>query len=423
MIEFLTRAIRSFLTGSDSSYIFKPAKIPFLGNLESSSFYIHIPFCRNCCPYCPYNKVTYDEKLVEPYIGALLSEMKMYKNVFGRLRVSSVYIGGGTPTLLIGRLAEVLDYIKANFELTGDICIETNPADVDSNVVEGLKRCSINLVSIGVQSFNDKYLQLLGRKYSSEKLVPAIELVTASGFSSVNVDMMFSLPSQTDKELREDLLKAIALKANQITTYPLFTFPYSSVGRYRKLRKIKMPGLSQRRRQYYLINKLLRSEGYSRVSVWGFKKGNVARYSSVTRDGYIGIGAGAGSDTPNGFYLNTFSVSEYIRKCLSGNFPTAMYMPFNENMKNYFWLYWRLYDASVPKKELYSRFINSDKRLNYFLKTLKFLHLAEEDNDRIVLNDAGTFWVHLLQNYFALNYINKIWTIAMKNPWPEAIEL
>jgi coproporphyrinogen III oxidase-like Fe-S oxidoreductase len=423
MIEFLTRAIRSFLTGSDSNYIFQPAREPFLSNLESTSVYIHIPFCRNSCPYCPYNKVTYDETLVEPYIGALLSEMKMYKNIVGRIRIPSVYIGGGTPTLLIGRLAEVIDYIKANFELTGDICIETSPADISDNTITGLKRCGINLVSVGVQSFNDKFLQLLGRKYSSDKLVPVMETVAAAGFSSINVDMMFSLPSQTDEELRDDLLKVISLNVNQITTYPLFTFPYSSVGRYRKLRKIRMPDLSQRRRQYYLINDLLRSEGYSRVSVWGFKKGSVPRYSSVTRDGYIGLGAGAGSDTPGGFYLNTFSVSEYISKCHSGNFPTAMYMPFSDSMKKYFWLYWRLYDASVPKQELYSRFTNSDRRINYFLKTLKFLRLAQEDKDHIVLNDAGSFWVHLLQNYFALNYINKVWTVAMKNPWPKAIKL
>jgi putative oxygen-independent coproporphyrinogen III oxidase len=423
MMELLTRTIRRYLTGSNSSYIFKPARVPCLGNLQSSSLYIHIPFCRNCCPYCPYNKVTYDEKLVEPYIWALLSEIKLYRDILGRLRIPSVYIGGGTPTLLIDQLAQVVNHIRTNFELTGDICVETSPADIDSHLVEGLKRCGINLVSIGVQSFNDKFLQLLGRKYSSDKLIPAVEKIADAGFSSVNVDMMFSLPFQTDEDLLDDLRKAIALNVNQITTYPLFTFPYSSVGRYRKLRKIKMPRLSQRRRQYYLINELLRSEGYSRVSVWGFKKGNAPRYSSVTRDGYIGLGAGAGSDTPNGFYLNTFSVSEYISNCISGNFPTAMHMPFTKNMRNYFWLYWRLYDTSIPKKDLYNRFGNSDRRLKYFIKTLKFLRLAEEDNDGFVLNNAGTFWVHLLQNYFALNYINKVWTIAMQQPWPEAIPL
>lgn len=422
MIELLTRTIRSFLTGSDSSYIFKPANKPFTGKLESSSLYIHIPFCRNCCPYCPYNKITYDEKLVGPYIEALLSEMKMYKSILGRLRVPSVYIGGGTPTLVIDRLAEVIDYIKANFELTGDICIETNPADINDNMITGLKECGVNLVSIGIQSFNDKYLRLLGRKYSSEILHPAVVKVADAGFSSVNADMMFSLPGQTDKELADDLQKTIALDVNQITVYPLFTFPYSSVGRYRKLRKIKMPGLSQRRRQYYLINKLLRSEGYSRVSVWGFKKDNVPRYSSVTRDGYIGLGAGAGSDTPNGFYLNTFSIAEYTDKCLSGSFPTALHLPFSGTMKDYFWLYWRLYDTSVPKKELYSRF-GDDRRLKYFIRTLKCLHLAEEDEDDIVLNDTGSFWIHLLQNYFALNYINKVWTVAMRQPWPKAIPL
>jgi len=281
----------------------------------------------------------------------------------------------------------------------------------------------VNLVSLGVQSFNDKYLSLLGRNYTSENLPPTIERLVDAGFSSVNIDLIFSLPSQTDRDLLNDLQKAVSLDVNQITTYPLFTFPYSSVGRFKKLHRVKMPNLSKRRRQYYLINNFLRLHGYARTSVWSFKKGSVPRYSSVTRDGYIGLGAGAGSDTPEGFFLNTFSVAEYINKCLSGRFPTALHMQFNRKMRDYFWLYWRLYDTNVPKNELYSRFDINDKRLRRFIKTLRFLRLTEERNGSIVLNDSGAFWVHLLQNYFVLNYINKVWTVAMKNPWPCAVVL
>jgi oxygen-independent coproporphyrinogen-3 oxidase len=343
-------------------------------------------------------------KLVEPYIQALLREMKLYESALGRLQVPSVYIGGGTPTLLAKELEDVLGWLKTHFELTGNICIEAGPADIDDELLVRLKRCGVSQVSIGVQSFNDRHLRLLGRNYTSDSIEPNIRKLIAAGFSSVNVDLMFALPLQKDQELLDDLRTALTLDVDQITTYPLFTFPYSRVGRYRKLRGIKMPNLFTRRRQYYLINDFLRSNGYSRVSVWGFKKDGVPKYSSVTRDGYIGFGAGAGSDTTNGFYLNTFSVSGYIDRCLSGGFPTALRMTFNEKMKNYFWLYWRLYDTSISNAELYRRFGSGDKKLKHVIKALKFLRLAEERNDNIVLNDSGSFWVHLLQNYFVLNY-------------------
>jgi len=422
-MSVITKWIRRYLTGKDSRYVFEPAQIPSLGDIGPTHIYIHIPFCRNCCPYCPYNKVPYDETLVEPYVQALLAEMNMYGNLTGQLKVSSVYIGGGTPTLLSDRLTDILAQLKSHFELTGEICIEANPAGLDYEAVSNLKRCGVNLVSLGVQSFNDKCLQLLGRNYSSETAELTLRKLITADFSSINVDLMFCLPAQTEGQLLDDLRKTVALNASQITTYPLFTFPYSTVGRYKKLRQIKMPSLRKRRRQYYLINDFLRSQGYSRVSVWSFKKGSVPRYSSVTRDGYIGLGAGAGTLTTNGFYLNTFSVNEYINRCLSGVFPTALQMRFNKKMRDYFWLYWRLYDTTIPKNVLYRRFGVNDRKLNGTFKMLKFLEMTEEHNGSFVLNNAGAFWVHLLQNYFALSYINKIWTVAMKHPWPDAIEI
>lgn len=423
MTDIIIRWIRTYLTGRDSRYVFDPSAKPSLDNINHTNLYIHIPFCRNNCPYCPYNKIPYDEKLVEPYIQALLCEIKLYESMLGRLKVSSVYIGGGTPTLLAEQLGEVLGQLETRFELTGDICIEAGPSEIDARVITTLKRCGAKLISIGAQSFDDRHLRFLGRNYSSEILRCSVKQLMSAGFSSINLDLMFALPHQTDKELLTDLQQAVSLNVNQITTYPLFTFPYSSVGRFKKLHRIRMPGFRKRRRQYYLINDFLRSSGYSRVSVWSFTKGRVPRYSSVTRDGYIGFGAGAGSDTSNGFYLNTFSVTEYINRCLSGSFPTSLYMRFNKKMRDYFWLYWRLYDTSVPSSELYRRFGSKDRKLKHIIKTLKFLRLAKEHNGSIILNDSGAFWVHLLQNYFALNYINKIWTVAMENPRPGLINL
>jgi oxygen-independent coproporphyrinogen-3 oxidase len=181
--------------------------------------------------------------------------------------------------------------------------------------------------------------------------------------------------------------------------------------------------LATRQKYYYRIYEFLTSRGFKRVSVWGFKKGEAPRYSSVTRDNYIGLGAGAGSHLPDGFYLNTFSVEEYIKKCLSFEFPTALFMDFTEDMSRYFWLYWRFYDTYINKDELVNRFGPYDTKLNGLLSMLRRLGLIQEKDACYELTKRGSFWIHLLQNYFSLRYINKVWGTAMKDPYPFAIAL
>lgn len=421
--KLFTRPIRAYYTGRHSEYIFKPAAYPIHQRLEKVNLYIHIPFCRNGCPYCPYNKVDYDPTAVQPYVESLLNEIELYKDRFGKLSISSIYIGGGTPALLIQELAVVLGTLRNAFSFDGDICIELNPNDVSEDAIAQLKSIGVQLVSIGVQSFNDNNLEFIGRKYRASDLDNKINGVVRAGFKSVNLDLMFALPTQSIEDLRDDLKRAVSLGVSQITAYPLFTFPYSTIGKYLRLKRVRMPGLNERKKMYYAISNYLLSNGFSRVSVWGFKKGDAPRYSSVTRDNYIGLGAGAGSHLPDGFYLNTFSVAEYINRCRRKEFPTALYMGFNADMQNYFWLYWRFYDTLIPKAELKSRFVEGQSKPMRLFRLLKSLKMMDGEKDHFRLNQRGAFWVHLLQNYFSLNYINKVWAVAMKEPFPSRISL
>lgn len=423
MRNLFSKLVRSYFTDYESDYRFVAAKKPRLNKVKKTNLYLHIPFCRSLCPYCPYNKIKYDSTLVKPYVEAVLKEIELYRQLSGDIEIGSVYIGGGTPTLFVDELPEIIDKARGCFDITGDVCIETNPHDLTDDIIEKLKSIGIDLISLGVQSFNDNLLKLIGRPYQANILPAVIEKAVSAGFKSVNIDLMFSIGAETPDELRYDLEKAVSLGVNQITAYPLFTFPYTSVGNYRKLKQIKMPNIIRRFRQYDLIKKYLTDNEYKRVSVWSYEKSNAPRFSSVTRDGYIGLGAGAGSDTCHAFYLNTFSVSEYIKTCLCGKFPTALEMKFNEKMKAYFWLYWRLYDTVIPKEQLSERFTGRENRLHDFLKLLKWTSMTVEDNDSIHLTDRGAFWVHLLQNYFALENINKVWSVAKIQPWPEEIKL
>lgn len=423
MIDYLTKNIRSYFTGKDADYKF--CKVNSLRQLKltSTNLYIHIPFCNNLCPYCPYFKIKYNPKIVPVYLKSMLSEIEAYRKHFGKIEIPSIYIGGGTPTLLIDELKFILEAIRENFNVGDDICIEVNPNSLTSEIISKLKAIGVNLVSVGAQSFINKNLGFIGRKYKAKIVDDSLEQLARGGFESVNVDLLFALPTQNIKDIKYDLDKAVDSGVNQITTYPLFTFPYTAIGKYLKLKKVKMPNLIKRHKQYYFIHRYLSKKGFSRVSVWGFKKGEVPRYSSVTRDKYIGLGAGAGSHLPNGFYLNTFSVEEYIKRCAMNELPLSLHMKFTESMQKYFWLYWRFYDTFIFKDELYKRFSRVDYKLNRLFSILKKVGMIKEATNHYELTMSGSFWVHLMQNFFSLRYIDKVWKIAIKKAYPVRIEL
>ena len=268
----LTEKIRKSIVGTNQEFIFRETNnidLPFLKKID---FYMHIPFCKNMCPYCPYNKIKYDEKLVEPFRTAILKEIELYHKKLGEIEIPSIYIGGGTPTNLIDVIGEILDKLDENFNITGDIAIETSPNDITIEIVEKLKNYNVDLISLGVQSFNDKYLRFIGRKYTSDILAPAIDLIKKFEFETLNIDLMFALPGQTISEVISDIKRAMDLGADQITLYPLFTFPYTVAGNFLKIKKVKMPHILNRRVMYKKIHDFCIDNGYNRVSVWGFKK-------------------------------------------------------------------------------------------------------------------------------------------------------
>ena len=422
--KFITENIRKYLVGSGQDFTFRRAdsdSIQFT-RLEEIGLYVHIPFCKSLCPYCPYCRIPYDKKLASEYLEALLKEIDLYKAKVGKVEISSIYIGGGTPTNLIDELGTVLKKVREVFFITGNIGIETSPYDVDEKVVKMLKDYGINLLSLGVQSFQDRFLKMLGRNYSSYDAYKAVETAISANLDSVNIDFMFDLPGQTVNDVLFDLKEAIARGVTQLTVYPLFTFSYSLVGERQSLKRVKMPGILGRKSFFYAIYDFLLREGFERVSVWGFKKGLSKRFSSVTRNYYIGLGAGAGSRLPNVFYFNTFSVREYLKALREGSFPIALKMDISESLSRYYWFYWQIYNTYFSLKELKEVF-NQDRKVLKIFRILEMKGFFTRAGDNISLTKKGTFWVHLVQNYFILNYIDKVWSVCMKEAWPEEIKI
>jgi coproporphyrinogen III oxidase-like Fe-S oxidoreductase len=427
LVRLLTRAARRYLIGPEQRWVFeRPAPDWIPPPIKRTSLYLHVPFCRHFCPYCPYTKVPYDETLLETYTRAATAEVDWWADRVGPSEVTSIYIGGGTPTLALDSVAAILKRMRERFHLSGDICIETNPADVNARTVKRLQDMGVALVSLGVESFRQSNLTIIGRGYPPVVAEQALALLAKSGFASVNVDFMFALPGQTVEDVTTDLALAAQLGADQLTTYPLFTFPYTSVGKYLKLKEVQMPNLRMRHAHYQAINRWCREYGYERVSVWGFKQGAVPRYSSVTRDSYIGIGPGAGSHLPDGFVLNTFDLSSYIQAACTCSRTTALRMPFMNEMSGWWWLYWRFYDTRIPMDHL-DEILGADApRARRLLRAVQRAGLAfqgDQHEYQLTLTETGVFWLHLVQNYFALNYVNTLWTQSRKEPWPQTIAI
>ncbi|MCJ7666104.1 MAG: radical SAM protein [Actinobacteria bacterium] len=422
--QIATRAVRRYLVGPDQKWHFDPPPQDWTPPpVKQTSLYLHVPFCRNCCPYCPYTKVAYDEALLGPYTQAALAEVDWWADKIRPAEITSIYIGGGTPTLALDSVAKILARIRKKFHLTGDICIETNPSDVNEITIQKLHDANISLVSLGVQSFCSENLKIIGRNYEPNIAEYALALLANSGFASVNVDLMFALPGQTIDGVIEDLARAVKLGASQLTTYPLFTFPYTSIGKYLNLKSVRMPDLRIRKSHYRAINEWCMEHDFKRVSVWGFKRGEVPRYSSVTRDSYIGIGPGAGSHLPDGFVINTFDLNSWVYAMREGRTAIALRMPFTIEMSNWWWLYWRFYDTRIPLDNFTAYFGKNTRKARCLLKIIELIGFAVHNEGYLELTESGAFWLHLVQNHFALSYINTVWTQSRRVPWPQKVTI
>jgi len=287
--------------------------------------YIHVPFCEQLCPYCSFHRVKLDERLCRKYFRSLRKEMMLYKNLgytFG-----GVYVGGGTPTVLIEELEETLTLAKQSFPLR-EISVETNPNHLTENNMAALKRCGVNRLSVGVQSFDDKLLRSMERyeKYGSGHDV-AERLSQALGqFDTLNADMMFNFPSQELPSLDRDLDILLDIGMDQITYYPLMVSDSTRTTVDRIFGKVSY---SKEERFYHRIVERL-FPAYRFSSAWCFsKKAAMIDEYIVDYDEYAGLGSGSIGYLNGTCYANTFDIAEYVACIDQGEIPVKAFQNFS----------------------------------------------------------------------------------------------
>jgi coproporphyrinogen III oxidase-like Fe-S oxidoreductase len=177
------------------------AKLEDIGTL---GLYLHIPFCEQICPYCPYNKELYGNNLAERYIDAVKTEMDFYSEIAGDKPITSLYIGGGTPTTMLhSGLGDIIGHMRDVFNLQCDIHMESHPNHLSAGNLSKIKSMGVQHLSIGVESLVDRHLKSLGRTYTAKGVKEAVRRAVSEGFRCVNVDVMFALPGQTYREIEQ----------------------------------------------------------------------------------------------------------------------------------------------------------------------------------------------------------------------------
>lgn len=276
---------------------------------KNDAVYIHIPFCNQICSYCDFCKIFYNEKYITNYLLSL--EKEIQNNYKGEL-ISTIYIGGGTPSALslaeLEKLFKILKIFKLNkdYELT----IETNVEDISLEKLKLYKKNKVNRLSIGVQTFNKQHLKTLNRFFEGD-IFYKIELAKQVGFKNISIDLMYALPSQTKEELLEDLNKIIKLGVTHISTYSLIIEPRTLL----YINKTQYTNEDLDYVMYKLIKETLSKHGYNHYEISNFSKPNCESKHNLTywnNQEYYGFGMGA-SGYVNGIrYENVKNINKYI---------------------------------------------------------------------------------------------------------------
>jgi oxygen-independent coproporphyrinogen-3 oxidase len=394
-------------------------------DINELGIYLHIPFCRSLCPYCPYNKELYQDDMVKRYTTSVIKEIDYYASIVGRKPVTSFYIGGGTPTTMLGNgIEQIINHIYKSFNMKCHVHIESHPDDLSQENMNILKSLGVKYLSVGVEALQDRHLNTLNRSYSVSEVKQAVERAVNVGFECVNVDFIFALPGQTYKEIEQAGHGLVSMGVQQAATYPLFRFPYTKMGQNSIKKESGIPLLLKRRKMLSILENIFYDAGFYRSSVWAFTRKGTEKYCSVTVPLYLGLGASGGSYLNDIFFLNTFNVTEYIKSLEQNKIPVALSVDLTENMQMAGWLYWRIYETRFLKNDFEKRFKTSfDGKYGKEMKILSRIGFLRDDGLQIALSDKGAYWLHAFEDWFSIDFISKLWGSSKNIPWPEKVVL
>ena len=354
--------------------------------------YIHIPFCIKKCDYCDFLSGPSGPEEQTDYVQALLREIDTVKEGKGR-SVSSIFIGGGTPSVLdAGFIGEILNRIRNKFQIQNDaeITIEANPGTADYGKLQAYREYGINRLSIGLQSPDDRELKILGRIHNYEQFLETYKEARKVGFDNINIDLMSAIPDQTYKGWEKNLRTVAALEPEHISAYSLIIeegTPFAA-------RELNLPDEDTEYNMYEATARILEEYGYKQYEISNYAKRGMACRHNIgywTRQDYLGFGLGASSLYGKERFSNTADRKKY----LENSFNTELIrerepiLSREDEMAEFMFLGLRMTEgvAKTDFEQIFGCCI--EQIYGDVLKKYESMGLLQEKNGRIFLSRAG----------------------------------
>jgi putative oxygen-independent coproporphyrinogen III oxidase len=291
------------------------------------SAYIHIPFCEHICHYCDFNKFYLEGQPVDEYLISLGKEMKSRVGKGNSEEIDTIFVGGGTPTALNAKqLDQLCAGITGNLPFNkGEFTFEANPGDLTEDKLKVLIDHGVNRLSFGVQSFNDDLLKGIGRSHRSKDVYASLETAQKVGFTNISIDLIYSLPNQTEEDFQDTLKKALELQLPHYSAYSLIVEPKTVFYNLMRKGKLPLPSQEQEANMYELLMDTMAKYGINQYEISNFaKEGYESKHNLVYWDNneYYGLGAGAHGYINGVRYSNYGPLKKYMEPINEGSLPT-----------------------------------------------------------------------------------------------------
>lgn len=285
--------------------------------MDKISLYIHIPFCAQKCLYCDFPSFARKDHLRKAYIEALNKEIISLREKHNNLEINTIFIGGGTPSVLEADELECLlkEVAKLNMAKYIEYSMECNPGNLTEEKLEVMKKYGVNRISMGLQAKQDNLLRGLGRIHNYKTFKENFLLAKKVGFNNINVDLMFGLPNQRLNEWEETLREIISLEPAHISAYSLIIEEGTAFYNLYENDKLKLPTEEEERKMYHLAKKILEENGFNQYEISNYaKERKECRHNLAywNMDNWIGVGSAAASYINGKRIKNISSVEEYI---------------------------------------------------------------------------------------------------------------
>lgn len=354
--------------------------------------YIHIPFCESKCIYCDFYSMANNNHLIDKYINALLVEAVLRKNELNSETLTTVYLGGGTPSLLsITQLSKIVNGLKKVFDFSEveEFTIEVNPDDVTAYYIQQAKSLGINRVSMGVQSFNDVDLRFINRRHTAKQATDAIHIIKKAGIDNISIDLIYGIPGQNIEIWKNNVDTAISLSVQHISAYTLMYEEGTCLTVMRSLGKITEVDDDVVTAMYDFLVAQLKSNGYTHYEISNFAlPGLHSRHNSSywNLTPYLGLGVAAHSFDGTVRRFNPSNLKKYLDALGEGNLCVEVEkITKAEKYDEYVMLRLRTADG-IEADELVHRF--GEEYYQFFIEKAK--SLVSEGS---LINENGRYYI------------------------------